>query len=136
MPAPAPEQASFNAVGVDTRAGFRSGHLAAADEVLRSAEAGSDVTATGTAAFYRAMCLFQQGKKDKVREVSPKAAAAIKPFPEDEQGPLAGEVDRDNLILWLACGEAKAMSRCSAGRCPARRTTPTLNRSHPRKPRR
>jgi hypothetical protein len=32
----------------------------------------------------------------------------MKPFPADEQNPLA-RADHDDLILWLACREAKAL---------------------------
>ena len=70
---------------------FRNGHFAAADEALASPRtAGPDVNAAGIAAFYRAMSLFRQGKKDEAREVATRAAAAMKPLPKDEQNPMAG----------------------------------------------
>jgi len=40
------------------------------------------------AAFYRAMSLFQQGKKDDARKLATAAAAKMKPLPKDEQNPL------------------------------------------------
>ncbi len=88
---------------------FRSGHLAEADLALRAAGIGPDVTTAGSAACYRAMILYQQGKKDEARELAANAAAAMRPLPLDDQGPIAGIGDPNNLILWLACKEAKAM---------------------------
>ena len=89
---------------------FRSGHFAAADLALRSdAEAGPDVTTAGTAAFYCAMSLFQQGKEDEAREVAARAAAGMRPLPRDDQASMVGNANLDTMILWLACKEAKAM---------------------------
>ena len=90
---------------------FRSGHLAAADEALRSAETGPDVTAAGIVAFLPPPCaaLYRQGKQDEAREVAERAAAAMTPLPRDDQGPMAGHSNADNMILWLACKEARAM---------------------------
>ena len=64
---------------------------------------------TGTAAFYRAMSLFRQGKNDEARKLATEAAAKMKPLPADEQNPMAGGADHDDLILWLAYKEAKAL---------------------------
>ena len=89
---------------------FRNGHFAAANEaILAATKAGQDGIAAGIADFYRAMSLFQQGKKDEARDVATKAAAKMKPLPKDEQDPLAGGAVPDNLILWLAYEEAKAL---------------------------
>jgi hypothetical protein len=33
----------------------------------------------------------------------------MRPLPKDKQGPMAGNSGADNLILWLAYEEAKAM---------------------------
>lgn len=52
----------------------------------------------GTAAFYRAMSLFRQGKQDDARQLAT-AAATMKPLPTDEQNPLAGDSTVDELIL-------------------------------------
>jgi hypothetical protein len=46
----------------------------------------------------------------------------MKPLPTDEQNPLAGDYSADNLILWLAYKEAKAMIEFDAA--PAAPTTP------------
>jgi hypothetical protein len=33
----------------------------------------------------------------------------MKPLPADDKNPLAGEANHDDLILWLACKEARAL---------------------------
>ena len=42
----------------------------------------------------------------------------MKPLPADEQNPLAGNADHDDLILWLAYKEAKAMIKFDAALPP------------------
>jgi hypothetical protein len=96
---------------------YRSGNDAAAENALVSA--AKDTTPAwlpGIAAFYRAMSLFRQGKPDEARKLAADAAAMMKPFPQDEENPLApsepdvvGNRQADNLILWLAYNEAKAL---------------------------
>ena len=96
---------------------YRSGNDAAADEALLiAAKANDPAWLPGIAAFYRAMSLFRQGKPDLARKLAAEAAARMKPFPQDEKNPLAaagpdvpGNRHADNLILWLAYKEAKAM---------------------------
>ena len=90
---------------------YRSGnHTAAIEALLAAAKAGSNnPMATGIAAFYRAMSLFRQGKHDEARQLAIGAAAQMKPLPKDEQNPLANIAYHDDLILWLAYKEAKAM---------------------------
>ncbi len=94
----------------------RCGNDAAAVEaLLAAAKAGSNnPIATGIAAFYRAMSLFRQGKRDEARQLALAAAAKMKPPPKDEQNPLAGNASSDALILWLAYKEAKAMLKFEA----------------------
>jgi uncharacterized protein HemY len=104
-----PERAWFPlALGM---AEYRSGHFAEADTALAAAIAGDkeNVHITGTAAFYRAMSLFRQGKPDEARRLANAAAAKMKPLPKDEKNPLADKADADDLILWLAYKEAKAL---------------------------
>lgn len=60
----------------------------------------------GISGFYRAMSLFQQGQPAKARALFAATTAQMKPLPTDDQKPLA---DHDDLILWLACKEAKAL---------------------------
>jgi TolA-binding protein len=90
---------------------YRSGHYAAADEALvAAAKAGpNNRPMTGNAAFYRAMSRFRQGKAEEARQLALAAAATMKPLPKDEQNPLADNATHDDLILWLAYKEAKAM---------------------------
>jgi ABC-type branched-subunit amino acid transport system ATPase component len=68
----------------------------------------------GTAAFYRAMSLFRQGKADEARTLAAAAAAKMKPLPTDEKNPLAGNARADDLILWMAYKEAKALIQFEA----------------------
>jgi hypothetical protein len=89
---------------------YRSGHFAAADEALLAAtKAANEPIAAEIAAFYRAMSLFQQGKKDEARKLATAAAAKMKPLPKDEQNPLREGAAPDYLVVWLAYKEAKAM---------------------------
>jgi WD40 repeat protein/tetratricopeptide (TPR) repeat protein len=90
---------------------YRSGNHAAADKTLLAAAEASKNTAcvTGISAFYRAMNLFRQGKPDEARQLAMLAAAKMKPLPSDENKPLAGGANNDDLILWLAGKEAKAL---------------------------
>jgi hypothetical protein len=88
---------------------YRSGHFAAALEALVAAKAGpNNPQVTGIAAFYRALSLFCEGKEE-ARKLALAAAAKMKPLPKDEQNPLANKSTHDDLILWLAYKEAKAM---------------------------
>jgi tetratricopeptide (TPR) repeat protein len=90
---------------------YRSGHYAAADEALvAAAKAGpNNRLVTGNAAFFRAMSLFRQGKEAEARQLALAAAATMKPLPNDEQHPLADNATHNDLILWLAYKEAKAL---------------------------
>jgi hypothetical protein len=76
---------------------------------------------TGTASFFRAMNRFQQGRRDEARQLAIAAAAKMKPLPKDDQNPLAGDAGYDELIVWLAYKEAKAMIQFDAA--PAAPTT-------------
>ena len=85
--------------------------FAAALEALdAAAKAGpTNPQVTGIAAFYRSMSLFRQGKEAEARQLALAAAAKMKPLPKDEQNPLANQATHDDLIVWLAYKEAKAM---------------------------
>ena len=95
---------------------YRSGHDTAAQEALLAAATAnpSNPWVTGIAAFYRAMSLFRQGKHDEARKLALDAATTMKPLPKDEQNPLANNASHDDLILWLAYKEAKAMLKFEA----------------------
>ena len=90
---------------------YRSEHFAEADAALIAAATGGkdDPRVVGTSAFYRAMALFRQGKTDLACKLATEAAAKMKPLPVDEQNPLQGGADHDDLIMWLAYKEAKAV---------------------------
>jgi hypothetical protein len=102
---------------------YRSGNDAAADEaLLAAAQAGpNNPHVKGTSAFYRAMSLFRQGKREEARKVAISAVVEMKPLPADEQNPLAnvtpppgGGDTQEYLILWLAYKEAKALIKFDA----------------------
>jgi tetratricopeptide (TPR) repeat protein len=90
---------------------YRGGNFAEAEAALNAAmERGSgNLHIAGTSAFYRAMSLFRQGKIDEARKLAVEAASKMKPLPTEEQNPLAGGANADDLILWLAYKEAKAL---------------------------
>jgi tetratricopeptide (TPR) repeat protein len=90
---------------------YRSGNYAAADEaLLAAAKAGANnPIVTGISAFYRAMSVFRQGKEAEARKLVIAATARMKPLPKDEQNPFANGAYYDDLILWLAYKEAKAL---------------------------
>jgi tetratricopeptide (TPR) repeat protein len=99
---------------------YRNGHFAAADEaLLAAAKAGKGPIVAEIAAFYRAMGLFQQGKKDEARKLATDAAAKMKPLPEDKQNPLRDGATPDHLVLWLAYKEARAMTGFDPPPAPA-----------------
>ncbi len=97
---------------------YRNGNFATADEALVAvahAKAGPNhARAVGTAAFYRAMSLFRQGKADEARKLATEAVATMKPFPKDENNPISGNDPHNDLILWLAFKEAKALIKFDA----------------------
>jgi tetratricopeptide (TPR) repeat protein len=96
---------------------YRCGKAAAAVEaLLAAAKAGPDnPMVMGIAAFYRAMSLFRQGKKDEARKLAIETAARMKPLPKDEQNPLPNNASSmDDLILWLAYKEAKDVIKFDA----------------------
>jgi serine/threonine protein kinase/Tfp pilus assembly protein PilF len=90
---------------------YRSGHWAEADAALLAAanRAKNNFYVADTSALYRAMSLFRQGKEQEARQLAIEAVARIKPLPKDEKNPLAGNANNDDLILWLAYKEAKAL---------------------------
>jgi eukaryotic-like serine/threonine-protein kinase len=103
---------------------YRSGHFADSDTALTAAmnDPGTNSTLSSISSFYRAMGLFRQDKTDLARNLATEAAAKMKPLPVDEQKPLAGGADEDDLIMWLAYKEAKAMIQFDA--TPAARAQP------------
>jgi serine/threonine protein kinase len=99
---------------------YRSDHFAEADAALRETEnaAKNNPYLSGTSAFYRAMSLFRQGKKDEARQLATEAATKMKPLPKDEKDPLADNATDNDLILWMAYKEAKALIKYDAAPAP------------------
>jgi hypothetical protein len=90
---------------------YRTGHYAAAEAALRAAsQAGAGRSwVTGTCAFYRAMSLFQQGKETEARRLMAEATSRRKPLPANAKKPLGDRDGPDDLIMWLAFKEARAL---------------------------
>jgi tetratricopeptide (TPR) repeat protein len=99
---------------------YRSDHDAAAEEALLAAMKAdpNNSHVTGVSAFYRAMSLFRQNKRDEARNLAITAAAKMKPLPRDANNPLAGNASHDDLILWLAYKEAQALLQFDAAPLP------------------
>jgi hypothetical protein len=55
------------------------------------------------------MSLFRQGKENEARMLATEAAAKMLPLPKDENNPLTGGASLDDLMLWLAYREARAL---------------------------
>ncbi len=92
---------------------YRSGHHAEAIEALTAAEAVTAETwhpeiARNTAGFYRAISVFQQGKPEDARALDGHRGRDETP-PIDEKSPLTDGAHHDDLILWLACKEARTL---------------------------
>jgi tetratricopeptide (TPR) repeat protein len=99
---------------------YRSRHYAAAEAALLAAArlGKSNYHVLVTAAFYRAMSLFRLGKKDEARKLAAVAVASMKPVPVDEKKLLDSASGHDDLILWLAYKEAKALIKFEAAPPP------------------
>ena len=106
---------------------YRNGRYAEADKTLAAAaETGArNPYVPITSAFYRAMSLFKQGQAEEARRLALGAAAQMKPLPQDDKNPLAGGADDNDLMLWLAYKEARALLNLQAAPTAS---TPTENR--------
>jgi len=129
---------------------YRSGHFAEADATLlaarslgsavpiwnpstqqyvyqittsqpRAKDAKDNPSVPVTSNFYRAMSGFRQGKENEARKLAVETAAMMKPLPKDEKNPLAGGATADDLTLWLAYKEAKALIQFDAAPASATR---------------
>ena len=71
------------------------------------------------------MSLFRQGKTDEAGKLATEAAAKMKPLPLDDKNPLAGGAGINDLVMWLAYKQAKAMiqfdEKSGAGAAPETR---------------
>ncbi len=95
---------------------YRSGHypeaeqaLLAATQEVASLDAEDRPRIEGIAGFYRAMSLSHQGRQDEARELFIATEATMKSQPADDQNPFANHASHDDLILWLADREVKAL---------------------------
>ena len=59
--------------------------------------------------FFRAMILFRQGKAAEARQLFSEAEALMKPLPAADRLALQSEITTDEIIVWLAYKEARAM---------------------------
>ena len=92
---------------------YRNHQFTEAEQILADAElsAGKYQEILGTARFFRAMSLFQQGRDEEARQVFTPAEAQMPPYPPDTGKPLLdGKVaSHDVMIGWLAYQEAKSL---------------------------
>jgi tetratricopeptide (TPR) repeat protein len=90
---------------------YRQGKYRAADQALAAAEelGKGNRFVRDPARFFHAMSLFQQGNKSEARQMFNEVETRMKPLPADEHQPLTDKVGPDNLVVWLAYKEAKAM---------------------------
>ena len=102
---------------------YRGGHdAAAAQTLLAAAKAGpNNYFVTQIAAFYRAMSLYRLGKPDEARKVAIAAVRKMRPLPNPS---LDETYTRNDLYLWLAYKEAKAMIKFDEASRPQKNGNP------------
>jgi hypothetical protein len=90
---------------------YRCGHYEAADAALLAAAklGGGNYYVSRTTPFYQAMSLFRQGREAEARQRMAEAVARMHPPPADEKNLPVDRVNADDLILWMACKEARAL---------------------------
>jgi tetratricopeptide (TPR) repeat protein len=93
---------------------YRSHHYPEAQRMLSEAELSSPSAwrqelRMGTAKLFRAMMLFRQGQQAQARQLFVETEAKMPPLPTAVQWSLAEGADYDDLMLWLACKEARAL---------------------------
>ncbi len=87
---------------------YRNGHYPEADHILGTAALHGSGIAARTANFYRAMSLFRQGQEAEARQLFDETEARMKPLPAVTRWPVSAG-DHNDLILWLAYKEARAL---------------------------
>jgi hypothetical protein len=99
---------------------YRCGHYAEADAaLLEAARLGrNNPMVSRTTPFYQVMSLFRQGRDAEARKRMAEAGAP--PLPADPKAIRVDNVSADDLILWLAYKEARALLEGSAGESAAR----------------
>jgi hypothetical protein len=89
---------------------YRSGRYPAADQALAAADNPSSPWVFSKAArLFRAMSLFQQGRKEEAQKLFAETEAQMAPLPADESQPLADGAEVNDIVVWLAYKEAKAL---------------------------
>ena len=90
---------------------YRHGNYRAADQALTTAEdlGKGNRFVRDPARFFHAMSLFHQGNESGGRQMFNEVETRMKPLPADEHQSLADGVGPDDLIVWLAYKEAKAL---------------------------
>jgi uncharacterized protein HemY len=87
---------------------YRASHYSEAEQALLTFKSNNG-TIADIAAFYRAMCLSQQKKSTEAHALFTIQEEKIKPFLTDDKKPLSEDAGPDDLLLWLAYKEAKAL---------------------------
>jgi eukaryotic-like serine/threonine-protein kinase len=93
---------------------YRSGHYPEAERALSASELGGPSmgrteSRVGAAKFFRALILFRQGQRDAARQLLAETEAKMQPLPSAVHWALAEGADYDDLVLWLACKEARGL---------------------------
>jgi tetratricopeptide (TPR) repeat protein len=109
---------------------FRNANWSEADTSLRKAmvTGGDDFHVRQTAALYRAMTWFQLGKRDAARKMATEVLSKIEPGARHTR-----IYDHNDLILWIACQEAKDLLEPGSTRSadPSVRKWPPVRPSDP-----
>jgi tetratricopeptide (TPR) repeat protein len=102
---------------------YRHANYLAADQALSAAEkAGKEnPLVQGPARLFHAMSHFRQGKEAEAHRLFVEAGAQMKPLPTDAVQPLANAAGPDDVIVWLAYKEARALLKSNANAPPAKR---------------
>jgi serine/threonine protein kinase/tetratricopeptide (TPR) repeat protein len=90
---------------------YRSGLFAEAEKTLAAAHAAGKQNSQidGTASCFRAMALFRLGQVDDARKLLAEAEQRMRPRPSRTGAPLEPNTNPDDVIMWLAYNEAKAL---------------------------
>ncbi len=90
---------------------YRSGLFAEAEKTQAAAHAAGKQNSQidGTASCFRAMALFRLGQVDDARKLLAEAEQRMRPRPGRPGAPLEPNTNPDDVIMWLAYNEAKAL---------------------------
>lgn len=92
---------------------YRNSRYADAEQTLAAAGQSSsrNENIASIARFFRAMCLFQEGRSEDARQLFAQTQAQMTPLPQDHDRPIVdGKVaSHDVIISWLAWQEANSL---------------------------